>query len=200
MNRPERTTACTRCTDQHPPGMRRFDGHRLAARSRPCWRVRQGTTPAPSVWGTIAPNPCARLLGIALPPSLGHVGGRTALSQRGSREATPSAPTGKPSDCADIGAREFVPPNRRQLMSNRYDMNVLTFGCAGGRRVQPVMDPEAEARRERFHHRGMGHGGPLGVDSRLQRRHPKDSGSNTTSWWGSSQGWQPVPARPGPAG
>jgi hypothetical protein len=49
-----------------------------------------------------------------------------------------------------VSGQEFIPPNRRQTMGSRYDMNVITFGARVDNEVMPVMDPEVEAVRRGY--------------------------------------------------
>ena len=129
------------------PGMRRFDGHRLAAQIKAMLaEFKQGTTPASLGLGDDCSQPaCARLL-----VSLYRPWGMSAAGRRFPRRPK----KGVIRVCGDwdaigllISGRDFVPPNRRQMMGSSYDMNMLTFGARADSDAAPILDPEAEVRR-----------------------------------------------------
>ena len=129
------------------PGMRRFDGHRLAAQIKAMLaEFKQGTTPASLGLGDDCAQPaCARLL-----VSLYRPWGMSAAGRRFPRRPT----RGVNRICGDwdaigmlVSGKEFVPPNRRQMMGSRYDMNMLTFGARADDDIEDIRDPEAEVQR-----------------------------------------------------
>ena len=74
--------------------------------------------------------------------------------------------------CLLVSGKEFAPPNRRQTIGSRYDINVITFGARVDDEVPDVIDPEAEVLR-----RGYGLDDWQTVDHsvsgfRIQRKHP----------------------------
>lgn len=154
------------------PGMRRFDGHRLAAQIKAMLaEFKQGTTPASLGLGDDCAQPaCARLL-----VSLYRPWGMSAAGRRFPRRSKRGG-NFISTDWEAIGllvsGREFVPPNRRQLMSNRYDMNVLTFGARADDETQPDLDAEAEARRRGFIIEEWATVDHSVSGFRLQRKHP----------------------------
>jgi hypothetical protein len=128
-------------------GIRRFDGHRLAAQIKAMLaEFKQGTTPASLGLGDDCTQPaCARLL-----VSLYRPWGMSAAGRRFPRRAK----TGFNRICADwqaigllVAGQDFVSPNRRQNLGRRYDMNVITFGGRVDDEPAVIRDPEAEAIR-----------------------------------------------------
>ncbi|WP_079434630.1 hypothetical protein [Zoogloea sp. LCSB751] len=155
------------------PGMRRFDGHRLAAQIKAMLaEFKQGTSPASLGLGDDCSQPaCARLL-----VSLYRPWGMSAAGRRFPRRNK----KGENKICTDwdgigllISGQPFEPPNRRQLMGSRYDINVITFGArAEESATPPLLDAETEAIR-----RGSSIDAWETVDHsvsgfRLQRKHP----------------------------
>ncbi len=131
------------------PGMRRFDGHRLAAQIKAMLaEFKQGTTPASLGLGDDCSQPaCARLL-----VSLYRPWGMSAAGRRFPRRSK----KGSNKICTDweaigllVSGRDFVSPNRRQTLGSRYDINVITFGRADGG-VEEFIDPELEVHRRGF--------------------------------------------------
>ena len=151
--------------------MRRFDGHRLAAQIKAMLaEFKQGTTPASLGLGDDCSQPaCARLL-----VSLYRPWGMSAAGRRFPRRNK----RGSNKICTDwdaigllVSGKDFTPPNRRQTIGSRYDINVITFGARVDDEVPDITDPEAEAMR-----RGFAIDDWMTVDHsvsgfRLQRRH-----------------------------
>jgi len=154
------------------PGMRRFDGHRLAAQIKAMLaEFKQGTTPASLGLGDDCSQPaCARLL-----VSLYRPWGMSAAGRRFPRH---SKKVGNiiSTDWEAIGllvsGQEFVPPNRRQTMGSRYDLNVITFGARVDDEVPTIIDAEAEVRRRGFHIDEWTTVDHSVSGFRLQRKHP----------------------------
>ncbi|MDD3352465.1 hypothetical protein [Zoogloea sp.] len=155
------------------PGMRRFDGHQLAAQIKAMLtEFKQGTTPASLGLGDDCVQPaCARLL-----VSLYRPWGMSAAGRRFPRRPK----RGGNKVCTDwdsigllVSGKEFIPPNQRQIQGSSYDINVITFG-GRAEEVDPALitDPEAEVRR-----RGHSIDEWLILDHsvsgfRMQRKHP----------------------------
>jgi hypothetical protein len=131
------------------PGMRRFDGHRLAAQIKAMLaEFKQGTTRPPGPRRRLLPARLRTPAGLAVPP-VGHVGGGAAFpaaQQEGSNKI-----------CTDweaisllVSGRDFVPPNRRQALGSRYDINVITFGARADDDIPDFIDPEVEVQKRGF--------------------------------------------------
>ena len=128
------------------PGMRRFDGHRLAAQIKTMLaEFKQGTTPRPWAQATTVPQPaCARLLvsptdrGACLPQA-----GVSPAQEGGQHDQHRLEAIGL------LVSGRLSPPNRHQTMDSRHDLNMITFQ-GGWMTKRPHRRCRAEVRR-RFH-------------------------------------------------
>ena len=168
------------------PGMCRFDGHRLAARSRPCSPSSSRAPRRPRwAWATTAPSPPARACwcrstarGACRPPA----------------GASPPQQEGRQQDLHPLG--RHLPAGLGQGIPHRPTVARPWAAATTSIRhhlrrpvddeVPDVINPEAEVLR-----RGFGLDDWQTVDHsvsgfRIQRKHPA-SASSTTSWWASSR-------------
>ena len=49
-----------------------------------------------------------------------------------------------------VSGRDFVPPNRRQALGSRYDINMITFGARADDDIPDFIDPEVEVQKRGF--------------------------------------------------
>jgi hypothetical protein len=96
-----------------------------------------------------------------------------------------------------VSGQEFVPPNRRQTMGSRYDLNVITFGARVDDEVPPIIDAEAEVKRRGFHIDEWTTVDHSVSGFRLQRKHPGSAHRTPPAGWHQARRRQPVSPRPG---
>jgi hypothetical protein len=106
------------------PGMRRFDGHRLAAQIKAMLaEFKQGTTRPPWAWATTAPSPPAHACWSRC-TARGACRRRGGVSRGAARRgATRSAPTGRPSACSSPAGISCRPTAARhgQPLRHQHD-------------------------------------------------------------------------------